>query len=100
MALCDLKQWSFGTDARAKVMIPVLNHTQGKCHAYEMIAFSSQPTRCDLNREEKNEYSPIRETCHDGPPNTKTTAPFLNTSHSQVLHKTDDDKVHSRREDG
>lgn len=58
-ALCDLKQQSFGTDSRGKVMIPVLNHTQGKCHVYVMIASSShQPTMCDISEDKEDECNP------------------------------------------
>ncbi|KAK3551001.1 hypothetical protein QTP70_011436 [Hemibagrus guttatus] len=44
---------SFGTDARAKVMILVLNHTQGKCHAYVMTSLH-QPTMCDIGEDEED----------------------------------------------
>lgn len=58
-ALCDLKQQSFGTDARGKVMLPVLNHTQGKCHAYVIIAsLSHQPTVCDISEDKEDECNP------------------------------------------
>lgn len=77
------------------VMNPVLNHTQGKCHAYVMTALSShQPSMGDISIDEE-----VRETRHDGSPNTKTIAPFLTTSRSRVLRQTGDIKVHSRRED-